>query len=123
MDEKLLPIADELTGLPPISGEAPESSPEPPHAAGCEGDAVEDDGGNMEESRDSAGHSASPRGRNSNPSEGARRKKGEAYKRPFKREMGTKKQRPSPHGDRRSGKAGDGIRTHDIHVGNVTLYR
>ena len=36
--------------------------------------------------------------------------------------IGIKRQRPAPLGTERFSKAGEGARTLDIHVGNVTLY-
>ncbi len=38
------------------------------------------------------------------------------------KEPGKKRQSPAPSGTGRLVEAGDGIRTHDIHVGNVKLY-
>jgi integrase len=124
MDENLLPIAAELSQLPPIPRrDDDEAGAIPLRANGTTDSAVAEQpsqrAGNMQETSGTKGHRPPSRDMDDESDETrmvAHHR--HAQVRSVSR-LATKEQDLSPSGNRSSDKAGDGIRTHDIHVGKL----
>ncbi len=123
MDEALLPIASELAKLPAIpDANDPIEDAIPLQATGTDSTRPQDHAANMQQMCGSKGHfESSPVTTDGHQ---PHRKGDEAEDRKALQHKGnsTQKHGVSRHDKRGEKKAGDGIRTHDIHVGNVTLY-
>ena len=123
MDEKLLPIAAELTGLPAIGGGAATvaASAGEQNADG-EGVALQGDAGNMQETSGLTGPSMAQAVIEVDLAERLRELRPGSRNPLFHQGFGPQGHDPAPCGTGSQEKAGEGIRTLDIHVGNVTLY-
>ncbi len=124
MDEALLPIASELAKLPSIP-KPDDASPESLPFAKTGTDAADTGSccaANIQQERGSNGHDMAGDDTTDPGSPGTHRRRGDNLQRHDISGIGSKRQRPAPSGTGRISKAGDEIRTHDIHVGNVTLY-
>ena len=117
MDEALLPIAGELLKVPPIpDGDEATAESIPLRATGTEPQQasayIQQTGSPKGQKAARAGNTAGEGGRRTGHLTGNSQTLAAAWD-------GTERQRLSPGGNRRSAKAGDEIRTHDIHVGNL----
>ncbi|MEM6260203.1 MAG: tyrosine-type recombinase/integrase [Planctomycetota bacterium] len=122
MDETLLPIATELAKLPGIPNAVPDDELAEAiqfRATGTDDLDSDSTSANIQQTGCTSGHSEASDGTAAQAGWGEQGQD-EQLSEPFdKQGFGTKGQRLSPSGNRRSKKAGEEIRTLDIHVGNV----
>ena len=123
MDDALLPIASELAKLPAFPNASdPVEDAIPLQATGTDNTTPRDLAANMQQTCGSKGCFKSSPVTTSGQDRHRKGDEAEDRKSLENKENSTQRHGVSRHDKRRGRKAGDGIRTHDIHVGNVTLY-